>query len=326
MKSYRYSVPTPVYYGNDCVKQNAALLCSFGKRAFIVTSKFLNNCPNYALDDVEEVFKANGIDYAVNDEVEENPPVESCAAITKIARAYEPDFIVGIGGGSALDTAKAVNFLLGKPEDKDPYESFFGGKGGSLYGTAAKPEGKLPLVGIPTTAGTGSEVTGGAVLTRADTDTKDTPPHRIFFDVAFMDVRYIKESPSFLIHTGAMDALAHGVETYVNTASNFMNRSMAEIGFRLFADFKDHKVKLLTGHKIISVGDGGALVENIKTGEQELLEADNVVFAIGLKPKPSMVKELMGSGIEVHEIGDGKQVSNIRVCTSEAYEVARKLY
>lgn len=86
-----------------------------------------------------------------------------------------------------------------------------------------------------------------------------------------------------------------------------------------------NKVNIMTGHKIVAVTDAGALVENVETGEQILLEADNVVFAIGLKPKASMVKELMGSGIEVHEIGDGKQVSNIRQCTSEAYEVARKL-
>lgn len=87
----------------------------------------------------------------------------------------------------------------------------------------------------------------------------------------------------------------------------------------------EHHVDLKVGHKIVAVTDAGAVVENVATGEQLTLEADNVIFAIGLKPKASMVKELMGSGIEVHEIGDGKQVSNIRVCTSEAYEVARKL-
>ena len=86
-----------------------------------------------------------------------------------------------------------------------------------------------------------------------------------------------------------------------------------------------NKVNIMTGHKIVSVTDDGAVVENVETGEQVILETDNVVFAIGLKPKVSMVKDLMGSGIEVHVIGDGKQVSNIRQCTSEAYEVARKL-
>ena len=86
-----------------------------------------------------------------------------------------------------------------------------------------------------------------------------------------------------------------------------------------------NKVTLKTGHKIVAVTDEGALVENVQTGEQLVLEADNVIFAIGLKPQKSLVADLMGSGIEVHEIGDGKQVSNIRQCTSEAYEIARKL-
>lgn len=87
----------------------------------------------------------------------------------------------------------------------------------------------------------------------------------------------------------------------------------------------EHHVDLKVGHKIVAVTDAGAVVENVQTGEQLTLEADNVIFAIGLKPKASMAKDQMGSGIEVHEIGDGKQVSNIRVCTSEAYEIARKL-
>lgn len=241
MKSYRFTVPTPIYFGENCVKDNAGLICALGKKALVVTQKFMNGCRNHALDDIEEIFKANGVAYMVNDDAEENPPVESVAAIAKIARDYDPDFIVGIGGGSALDTAKAVNYLLTRPADEDPYTSFFGGSG-SFYGSAKLPrdEAKLPYIAIPTTAGTGSEVTAGAVLTRVDTDTKDTPPCKLYFTAAFLDARYIKESPSFLIHTGVMDALAHGLETYVNTRSNFMNRSMAEIGFKLFAEFKDN--------------------------------------------------------------------------------------
>ena len=94
----------------------------------------------------------------------------------------------------------------------------------------------------------------------------------------------------------------------------------------MLRDLLDYnRVNIMTGHKILSVTDTGALVECVETGEQISLEADNVVFAIGLKPKASMVNQLMGSGIEVHEIGDGKQVSNIRQCTSQAYEIARKL-
>lgn len=250
MKAYRFTVPTPVYFGDHCVKDNASLICALGKKAFIVTQKFMNNCRNHALDDIVDIFQANDITYQINDDAQENPPVESVAAIAKIARDYDPDFIVGIGGGSALDTAKAVNYLLTYDADTDPYDAFFGGTG-SFYGSAKLPkdEAKLPYIAIPTTAGTGSEVTAGAVLTRADTDTKDTPPCKLYFTAAFLDARYIEESPSFLIHTGVMDALAHGMETYVNTRSNFMNRSLAEIGFKLFAAFKDHMLHDCTTHE-----------------------------------------------------------------------------
>ena len=219
MDSYRFFLPTLIYNGEGCVKKNAKIICDFGRRAFIVTSQFIGGYRNYALDDVVSIFEENGIEYEINDAVEENPSVESVHAIGKMVRTFDPDFIVGIGGGSSIDSAKAVNLLLASPEDADPYQVFFGS--GSFFGSLW-PEGKLPLIGIPTTAGTGAEVTGGSVLTRADTDTKDSAFHKLYCTVTFLDGRYVRESPSFLIHTGVMDALAHGVENYVNTRSNFI--------------------------------------------------------------------------------------------------------
>jgi alcohol dehydrogenase class IV len=100
-------------------------------------------------------------------------------------------------------------------------------------------EGGLPLVVVPTTAGTGADVTGFSVLTREDTQTKLTISQMVFPDVCFLDARYTVETPPVVTHTGALDALSHGIETYVNVLSNFMNRSIAEIGFKLFAEFKD---------------------------------------------------------------------------------------
>ena len=86
-----------------------------------------------------------------------------------------------------------------------------------------------------------------------------------------------------------------------------------------------NNVTLKTGHKIVAVNDEGTVVENVQTGEQQTLEADNVVFAIGLKPKQSMASALMDCGIDVYEIGDGTGVSNIRTAVYAGYEVARKL-
>ena len=102
-----------------------------------------------------------------------------------------------------------------------------------------KTESDIPVFTVPTTAGTGAEITGFAVLTRNDTDTKLSMHPVVFSEAAFLDPKYIRESPVFLLHSGAMDALAHGVETYLHIGSNIINRSIAEIGFKLFSEYKD---------------------------------------------------------------------------------------
>ncbi len=86
-----------------------------------------------------------------------------------------------------------------------------------------------------------------------------------------------------------------------------------------------NKVNIKTGHFIAEVNDEGAVIRNAKTGELSTVAASNVVFAVGLKPKKSIAGELLGTGIAVYEVGDGRAVGNIRSATFEAYEVARKL-
>lgn len=235
MKAFKYATPAVVYFGEDCVKNNKEAITSAGKKALVITSQFSEGCINYGLQDMEEILKEAGITYKVVVDVEENPTVEQVARITEDARAFQPEFIVAIGGGSVIDCSKAVSCYLPYP-DKDPYDHFFG-KWVS-YGSIVN-ETSIPVFSIPTTAGTGADVTGGAVLTRADTDTKLTTAQYLVSEASFLDPRYIKESPYFLLDTGAMDALAHAVETTINVNSNYLNRSIAAIALGLFAEFKD---------------------------------------------------------------------------------------
>ena len=235
MKPFRFAINTPIYFGTNCIEDNVDFFKSLGKRAYIITSKFLSGCRNYALEDVETALKSQGIDYKVNTEVLENPPVSSISEITADVRAFNPDFLVAPGGGSSIDTAKAVSVLLKYP-GKDPVKVFY--DVGLPFGKIVS-EGSLPLVAIPTTAGTGADVTGFSVLTREDTQTKLAIGHQVFPDATFLNAKYIAETPPLLTHSGALDALSHGVETYVNVTSNFMSRSFAEIGFKLFAEYKD---------------------------------------------------------------------------------------
>lgn len=235
MSNFSFVIHTPVYVGPNCIRNNADQLKHFGKKAYIITSDFGSN-HHYSLEDMKAALKDQGIKYKVNMSVIENPPVESVKEITDDARAFGPDFLVAVGGGSSLDTAKAVSVLLPHPNE-DPYKVFWAdpARHTSLYS-----EGTLPLIVAPTTAGTGSEVTAAAVLTRADIDTKSTIWQNVFCDMAFFDPRYIMDAPKELLHTGVMDALCHAIESYVNVKSNDMTRAMGEIGMRIFSKFKDN--------------------------------------------------------------------------------------
>lgn len=235
MKSFAYLAPTALYFDKDCLSNYANIICSYGKRAFIITSEFSNGAKNLALEDILSVFAAHDIESTVYTEVEENPSVESIVKAAKALRNYEPDMIFCIGGGSALDTAKAVNVLIRYPEEQNAYDVFYG-NGWSIN---KRNCGLLPLLGVPTTAGSGSEVMGYAVLTRNDTHTKLRMDQISYFDAAFLDAKYIAQSPQWLLDAGAMDALAHGVEGYLNTFSCAPERLWHDYGFRLFTRYKD---------------------------------------------------------------------------------------
>lgn len=235
MASFRYNTQTACFSGEGCIFDQSAMFCRYGSKAAIITSKFAPGCRNYALEDLTAALDSQGIVHITIDDVQENPPVESVTRITKLCGDFGAEFVFAIGGGSSIDTAKAVALLLKHP-DEDPYKVFYGYDGPS---ESIKTEADIPVFAIPTTAGTGAEVTGFAVLTRADTDTKLSMYPVVFCEAAFLDPRYIKESPLFLLRSGAMDTLAHGVETYLHNGSNVINRSVAEIGFHLFSQYKD---------------------------------------------------------------------------------------
>ena len=93
----------------------------------------------------------------------------------------------------------------------------------------------------------------------------------------------------------------------------------------MLMDLLDHwKVTIMTGSRLEAVTEKSALITD-KKGERTELRVDNVIIAVGFKPVPSMIDMLLGSGIAVYQIGDGRKVGNIQTAISDAYEVARKL-
>ncbi|WP_448374467.1 iron-containing alcohol dehydrogenase family protein [Fervidobacterium sp.] len=193
-----FFMPTKVLYGQDIVIKNREIFQSLGDKFLIVTGK--SSKVNGSLDDVLDVL--DGKHVYIFDETPENPALE---IISGIAESYsDVDVVIGLGGGSPMDTAKAVAVILENPQlnveelyDKTKYNS-------------AKP-----IICIPTTAGTGSEVTQYSVLT-VNGRKKGFSHDCIFPKISFVDYKYTMTLNRELTLSTALDALSHAMEGYLS--------------------------------------------------------------------------------------------------------------
>ena len=220
---FRFSMPTEILFGAACVTQHGDVFSRYGKRALLVTGKRSARVSG-AFADVETALERQAIAWQVFDGVGENPTFAQVEAGAAMARQFRPDMIIAIGGGSPLDAAKAIAMLAANDM---PAAALFDGR----YGKPA-----LPILAIPLTAGTGSEVTPYAILTDDAHQTKRsfaTPD--IFPKVAFLDARYTASlSPTVTVHT-AVDALSHLLEGYLSRLATVLTDSLALTGMAAFA-------------------------------------------------------------------------------------------
>ena len=217
-------MPTKVYSEENCVINHAQEIATLGTKAMIVTGKH-SAAKSGALRDVLE--SLGSVPYILFDRVEENPSIETVMEAREIAIRAGADFFIGIGGGSPMDAAKAISMMARNSQVGEEV----------LY--AAQPLPYFPVVCIPTTCGTGSEVTPYAILTRHKHQTKKSISHKIYPVLALLDAKYLKTmSRAGLVNT-CVDALCHLLESYLNTNSNELNRVYSREGLHLWSRFKD---------------------------------------------------------------------------------------
>ncbi len=223
----KFYMPTKVYDETNCVMNHGKEWSSYGERAYIITGRHSAKV-NGSLADVEEVLKKYGKAWNVYSDVEENPSVETIMEAAKIGREKKVDFVVGIGGGSPLDAAKAIALMIKHEEADEQY----------LY-DASRDNTTLPVVAIPTTCGTGSEVTGISVLTRHDIKTKQALPFRIFPKIALIDGKYLISASNNTITNTAADALGHMIESYINTNKDDYLEIIVKSGLEVWSRSKE---------------------------------------------------------------------------------------
>ena len=205
---FTFGLKTRIYFGENCVTENGELISKLGNRAMIVTGKSSAKRTG-ALDDVLQVFLKHGITGVLFDEVENNPSLETIQKAADIARSSEIRFVVGIGGGSPMDAAKAIAVLADNP-DMDPMDMF-----------SNRFESALPVIAIPTTSGTGSEVTPYSVILRKDVQTKLSFGNEKTYPLyAFVDPQYTYELNRKYTVSTCIDAFTHAFEGYLANRSN----------------------------------------------------------------------------------------------------------
>jgi len=163
------------------------------------------------------------IEYEIFSEVEPNPRDTTCEKAAEMAKEMNIDAVIGIGGGSSLDTAKCVGFLLTNPGRVKDYN----GK------NKVKNE-PVPIIAIPTTAGTGSEVTANAAITDAEQHIKmSVRSPKIIPQLAILDPELLKTLPQHIAAFSSMDALIHAVESFLSkrstTITDFFNLKAIEL-------------------------------------------------------------------------------------------------
>jgi len=222
----RFTIPRDVYFGQGTVEELKNLK---GKRAAIVIGGSSVK-KNGALEKVENNLRAAGMETTLIEGVEADPSVATVMRGVEVMNEFQPDWIVGLGGGSPMDAAKAMWIFHEHPE--------------FTFEEAAKPfnlpelRNKARYAAIPTTSGTGSEVTSFAVITDNETGVKyPIADFNITPDIAIVDTDLAQSMPAKLVaHTG-MDALTHSLEAYVSTMSNELTDSLAMKSIEMVQDY-----------------------------------------------------------------------------------------
>lgn len=203
---YRMILNETSYFGAGCRETIAVEAARRGfKKAFFVTDKDLIRFK--VADKVIEVFEKNGIPYELFSDVKANPTIANVQHGVEAFKASGADFIVALGGGSSIDTAKGIGIVVNNPDFADVK---------SLEGVADTRQKAVPTFALPTTAGTAAEVTINYVIIDEDArkkmvcvDPNDIPA------VAIVDPELMYSMPKGLTAATGMDALTHAIESYI---------------------------------------------------------------------------------------------------------------
>ena len=214
MSTTRFVLNETSYFGNGAREVLAEEITKRGfKKVFLVSDKSLVQAGVAAK--VEEELKKANIDYNLYSEIKPNPTIKNVLDGVEACKQAGADLIVAVGGGSSMDTAKGISIVMTNPDRADIK---------SLNGLSNTVNRGMPLIAMPTTAGTAAEVTINYVITDEERKIKMVcvDPHDIPI-IAIVDTELMASMPKGLAASTGLDALTHAVEGYITKAHNLMS-------------------------------------------------------------------------------------------------------
>ncbi|MDU7067647.1 MAG: L-threonine dehydrogenase [Clostridium perfringens] len=224
--SYKFFMPAISLMGADCLKDAGDQVGELGfKKALIVTDKVLGQIG--IVKKVTDVLDNKNIEYAIYDETKPNPTVKNVNDGLALLKEKECDFVISLGGGSAHDCAKGIALLATNGGEIKDYE-----------GVDKSKKTQLPMVGINTTAGTGSEMTLFAIITDEERHIKMALVDKHLTPIiAVNDPMLMLAMPKSLTAATGMDALTHAIEAYVSTSATPITDACAEKAIELISNY-----------------------------------------------------------------------------------------
>jgi len=221
---FSFKLPTEIFYGIGTRYQTGKKVKEFGaNRVMIVTDRGVSG--SNLLEDIVSSLSKESIEYLIFDEVIPNSNSDIVKKGRDMAKESRTDLVIGVGGGSSIDSAKAIAMLLTNPGDLEDY-----------VGVGKVKEKPKPIIAIPTTAGTGSEVTIFSVITDSKTKMKTAiGSYLITPYLALLDPELTITLPPSITAATGLDALTHAIECYVATSTQPISEALCLRAIKLIS-------------------------------------------------------------------------------------------
>lgn len=208
---FQYYQPTQIYFGENRLNELGQIAVRYGTRCLMVTTPDQPLRPLY--ERIMTLLQNQGITVFHFDAVQPNPTVEIVEAGFRLLQQNPVDFVLAVGGGSSIDTAKSIAFTNG--QKKIDWDFLFQTYSSPYENYPAYSDTMLPLVTVPTTSGTGSQVTQAAVISRGDEKLTFYHP-ALFSKVCIVDPTLMLTLPTRMTAMTGFDAFTHAFESYIN--------------------------------------------------------------------------------------------------------------